>query len=217
MSLPPDYPERVYAGVLGKIIGVYLGRPFEGWSYERITADLGEVWYYVHERLGKPLIVTDDDIAGTFTFLRALEDYGYPRDLTPAQTGQTWLNYLIDRRTVLWWGGLGRRRGRGDGGGDRDRVWRGGRDPHLCLVVDSPDSPRPAKSGRGRASDQASELSAGGGHPGRNAPGVSPHAAGGLLAGTDLPGSNRPATAKCGSIRISATGFARKAWMVSSK
>lgn len=24
------YRERVYAGVLGKIIGVYLGRPFEG-------------------------------------------------------------------------------------------------------------------------------------------------------------------------------------------
>ena len=23
--------EPVYAGVLGKIIGVYLGRPFEGW------------------------------------------------------------------------------------------------------------------------------------------------------------------------------------------
>jgi hypothetical protein len=31
-ELPPDYIERVYAGVLGKIIGVYLGRPFEGWT-----------------------------------------------------------------------------------------------------------------------------------------------------------------------------------------
>jgi hypothetical protein len=29
-SLPADYVERVYAGVLGKMIGVYLGRPFEG-------------------------------------------------------------------------------------------------------------------------------------------------------------------------------------------
>ena len=28
----PDICERVYAGVLGKIIGVYLGRPFEGWT-----------------------------------------------------------------------------------------------------------------------------------------------------------------------------------------
>jgi ADP-ribosylglycohydrolase len=52
MQLPPDYPERVYAGVLGKIIGVYLGRPFEGWSHERIQSELGEIWYYVHDRLG---------------------------------------------------------------------------------------------------------------------------------------------------------------------
>ncbi len=106
-NLPHDYTERVYAGVLGKIIGVYLGRPFEGWTYERISQELGEIWYYVHEKLNVPLIVTDDDISGTFTFLRALPDYGNSRDLTPAQIGQTWLNYLIERRTVLWWGGLG--------------------------------------------------------------------------------------------------------------
>jgi len=107
MPIPHDYAERVYAGVLGKIIGVYLGRPFEGWTYERIMAELGEVAYYVHERLGKPLIVPDDDIAGTFTFLRALADRGDTPDLTPAQIGESWLNYLIERRTILWWGGFG--------------------------------------------------------------------------------------------------------------
>ena len=107
MPLPPDYTERVYAGVLGKIIGVYLGRPFEGWSYEDITAHLGEIWYYVHEQFGAPLIVTDDDISGTFTFARALQDYGYDKNLTAAQIGQTWLNYLIEKRTILWWGGMG--------------------------------------------------------------------------------------------------------------
>jgi ADP-ribosylglycohydrolase len=107
MPLPSDYLERVYAGVLGKIIGVYLGRPFEGWTYEKIMAELGEVWYYVHEKRGVPLIVTDDDISGTFTFLRALPDFGNPAGLTPAQIGQTWLNYLIEHRTVLWWGGMG--------------------------------------------------------------------------------------------------------------
>ena len=37
-QLPADYAERVYAGVLGKAIGVYLGRPFEGWTYEMIQA-----------------------------------------------------------------------------------------------------------------------------------------------------------------------------------
>ncbi len=68
---------------------------------------LGEINYYVHERRNVPLIVTDDDISGTFTFLRALEDYGYSTELTPAQIGQTWLNYLIEKRTVLWWGGMG--------------------------------------------------------------------------------------------------------------
>ncbi len=107
MALPKDYLERAYAGVLGKIIGVYLGRPFEGWSYEAITAHLGDINYYVHERLNVPLIVTDDDISGTFTFVRALEDYAYSRDITPAQIGETWLNYLIEEQTVLWWGGLG--------------------------------------------------------------------------------------------------------------
>jgi len=103
----PDYLERVYAGVLGKIIGVYLGRPFEGWTHEKILAELGEVDRYVYERFAMPLVVTDDDIAGTFTFPRALEDNGFDPNLTPAQIGDGWLNYLIDRRTVLWWGGMG--------------------------------------------------------------------------------------------------------------
>src|SRR5436853_2148737 len=107
MTLPPDYTERVYAGVLGKLIGVYLGRPFEGWTYDKIIAELGEINYYVHEQRNVPLIVTDDDISGTFTFLRALPDYGNSRDLTPEQIGQTWLNYIVEGRTILWWGGLG--------------------------------------------------------------------------------------------------------------
>ncbi len=104
---PTDYFERVYAGVLGKIIGVYLGRPFEGWLYRDILEKLGQVEYYVNDRLNAPLVVTDDDISGTFTFLRALEDYGNSSALTPVQIGQTWLNYIIDNRTILWWGGMG--------------------------------------------------------------------------------------------------------------
>jgi ADP-ribosylglycohydrolase len=112
VDFPSDYYERVYAGVLGKIIGVYLGRPFEGWTYEHIMEQLGEIKYYVHDRRDLPLhnhqlVVTDDDISGTFTFLRALPDYSNSLDLTPAQIGQTWLNYIIEQRTVLWWGGLG--------------------------------------------------------------------------------------------------------------
>lgn len=107
MAVPADYAERVYAGVLGKIIGVYLGRPFEGWSHEAILSKLGEVNYYIHEKLNVPLIVTDDDISGAFTFIRALTDYGISKNITPAQIGHTWLNYLIEEQTILWWGGMG--------------------------------------------------------------------------------------------------------------
>ena len=107
MTIPIDYTERVYAGVLGKLIGVYLGRPFEGWTYEMLDEQFGEINYYVHEHLDVPLIVTDDDISGTFTFLRALPDYGNSRDISAAQIGQSWLNYIIEERTILWWGGMG--------------------------------------------------------------------------------------------------------------
>ena len=107
MQINPDYAEKVYAGILGKIIGVYLGRPFEGWLFNRIIKELGEINYYVNEKLGVPLIVTDDDISGTFTFLRALQDYAHLSEITPEKIGDTWLNYLIEKKTVLWWGGLG--------------------------------------------------------------------------------------------------------------
>ena len=111
MSLPADYLEKTYAGVLGKIIGVYIGRPFEGWTYERITSELGPIWYYVNEKLGKPLIVPDDDITGTFTFIRALDDYDLGTrdgDRWSESIGKTWLNYIVEKKSILWWGGIGR-------------------------------------------------------------------------------------------------------------
>jgi ADP-ribosylglycohydrolase len=107
MPVPDDYLERVYAGVLGKLIGVYLGRPIEGWTYQKIIRELGPIEYYVHERLNQPLVVTDDDIAGTFTFLRALEDYGVSANLSAEDIGKAWLNYIVEERSILWWGGSG--------------------------------------------------------------------------------------------------------------
>nr|MBA2754770.1 ADP-ribosylglycohydrolase family protein [Chloroflexia bacterium] len=107
MALPTDYVERVYAGVLGKLIGVYLGRPVESWTYERITREIGEIDRYMPEVKGGVLVVTDDDISGTFTFLRSLPDHGNRLDITPEQIGQSWLNYIVETRTILWWGGMG--------------------------------------------------------------------------------------------------------------
>jgi ADP-ribosylglycohydrolase len=107
MSIPADYLERVYAGVLGKLIGVYLGRPFEGWTYQRILQELGPIEYYVHDRLKVPLVVTDDDISGTFTFVRALAEHGVKADLSAEEIGKTWLNSIVEQRSILWWGGNG--------------------------------------------------------------------------------------------------------------
>ena len=107
MKLDKVYEEKVYAGVLGKLIGVDLGRPFEQWTHERILEELGEINYYVNEKLNVPLVVTDDDITGTFTFLRALRENNYDPNITPKQIGQSWLNNLIENKTVLWWGGRG--------------------------------------------------------------------------------------------------------------
>ncbi len=106
-SFPPDYEERVYAGVLGKLIGVYLGRPFEQWSHEGIARRWGEIRRYVHDDQGVPLIVTDDDITGTFTFVRALLDHEITPELSSAQIGESWLNYIAEGVHVLWWGGMG--------------------------------------------------------------------------------------------------------------
>jgi ADP-ribosylglycohydrolase len=106
-SLPPDYLERVYAGVLGKLIGVYVGRPFENWTHQRILKELGPIKHYVHEKLNMPLVVTDDDISGTFTFVRALEEHGVTSNLSSEDIGKSWLNNVIESRSVFWWGGRG--------------------------------------------------------------------------------------------------------------
>lgn len=102
--LPGDYQERVYAGWLGKCIGVRFGAPIEGWTYEEIRNHLGEVRDYLPLPPGK-VFKPDDDTAFPMILIRALEDYG--PDVTAAEMGKTALNYLADQRGTLWWGGYG--------------------------------------------------------------------------------------------------------------
>lgn len=108
MNKQNEIDERIYAGVLGKLIGVYLGRPVEGWTYEKINQRFGEVAFYKSRDTGAPLIVPDDDISGTFAFYRAVEDNGYPAEISAKKVGDTWLNYIVENKTILWWGGLSR-------------------------------------------------------------------------------------------------------------
>ena len=45
-QLSEETIERIYAGWLGKIIGIRLGAPIEGWTAEKIAEVYGEVWNY---------------------------------------------------------------------------------------------------------------------------------------------------------------------------
>ena len=107
MKLDYNFEKKVYAGVLGKIIGVYLGRPFEGWPYDKIMKELGPIYYYVNNKLNLPLHVTDDDLNGTFTFIKAFKDFNFNRNITSKQIGDTWLNYCLENQAVLAWAGKG--------------------------------------------------------------------------------------------------------------
>ena len=106
-TLPADYLERAYAAVLGKLIGVYLGRPFENWTYRRIVRGVGR------NRILRPRparLSADRDRRRhrrNLHFIRALEDHGAKADISSREIGLTWLNAIVERRSILWWGGAG--------------------------------------------------------------------------------------------------------------
>ena len=39
--------------------------------------------------------------------IRALEDEAADRPISSEAVGRAWLNYIIENRTVFWWGGYG--------------------------------------------------------------------------------------------------------------
>lgn len=42
-----EFIEKIYAGWLAKIVGIRLGAPVEGWTYDRIRNIFGEVTDYL--------------------------------------------------------------------------------------------------------------------------------------------------------------------------
>lgn len=96
--------EKIYAGFIGKAIGVRLGAPVEPtiWSYERIRDTYGEVTQYLRDFKN---FAADDDTNGPVYFIRALRDYGL--DCTAEDVGRTWLNYAAEEHGMYWWGGFG--------------------------------------------------------------------------------------------------------------
>lgn len=99
-----NYKERIYAGLLGKAIGVRLGAPLEtaNWTKERIKESFGQLNGYIKD---SKRFAADDDTNGPIFFSRALYDYGKP--LTYEKISQTWFNYTRDGQGMFWWGGVG--------------------------------------------------------------------------------------------------------------
>lgn len=104
--IPADYEMRVYAGWLGKCIGVRFGAPLESWTYQDIRDNLGPLDGYIDEMPGK-VFKPDDDTSLPMILIRALEESGADPTLSARQIGDTWLNYLADQHGTLWWGGYG--------------------------------------------------------------------------------------------------------------
>ncbi|MBQ6335252.1 MAG: ADP-ribosylglycohydrolase family protein [Erysipelotrichaceae bacterium] len=96
-----EYLEKVYASWLGKLIGIRLGSPVEGWSHEKIMADFGDKEGYL---VDYDIYAADDDSNGPLFFVRALLD---EEELTTENIGDCFLNYLQEYRGFFWWGGVG--------------------------------------------------------------------------------------------------------------
>lgn len=102
--IPRDYLERVYSGWLGKIIGIRLGAPIEGWDYWRIKEVFGEIDSYPVDYRE---FAADDDSNGPLFFLRALENASDPGNMQPQDVAQALLNYAPFEHGFFWWGGYG--------------------------------------------------------------------------------------------------------------
>ena len=103
-TMNPEFIEKIYAGWLAKVIGVRLGAPIEGWTYERIQAELGELAGYPKEYRQ---FAADDDTNGPLFFLRALGDSEEGYDISAQDVGNALLNYASYESGFFWWGGYG--------------------------------------------------------------------------------------------------------------
>lgn len=105
-AMKKEWIEKIYAGWLAKIIGIRLGAPVEGWTYEQIKSVYGELKGYP---VDYKRFAADDDSNGPLFFLRALEEsMKKGREMTADDVGEALLNYAPFEHGFFWWGGYGR-------------------------------------------------------------------------------------------------------------
>ncbi len=99
-----EYIERIYAGWMAKIIGIRLGAPVEGWTYEQIKEIYGAPDGYTVDFRE---FAADDDSNGPFFFLHGLEDGKKWEHMEAQDVGDALLNYAPYEKGFFWWGGYG--------------------------------------------------------------------------------------------------------------
>ena len=102
-----DYEERVYAGLLGQAIGAGLARHYLGKTRTLSAGELGKIGYDLDERANFSAHFAHETMAGALTAVRVLEDFDFASSFSCEHVAQTWLNYAIENRALLWWGGMG--------------------------------------------------------------------------------------------------------------
>lgn len=106
MLMKTEDIEKIYAGWLGKMIGIRMGAPIEGFSYEQIKNIYGEPDGYLFDYRGKEF-AADDDSNGPLFFLRALEDSNKGETIEAQYVADALLNYAPFEHGFFWWGGYG--------------------------------------------------------------------------------------------------------------
>lgn len=97
--IPDNYVEKTYAGWLGKVIGIRMGAPIEGWSKEKIHTMVGDsIKDYLVDYQD---FAADDDSNGPIYFIRALKNY---KEAASREFGYTFLNYVPKEHGFFWWG-----------------------------------------------------------------------------------------------------------------
>ena len=97
-----EYIDRIYAGWLAKIIGIRLGAPVEGWTFEQIRKRYGRIDAYPVDYQD---FAADDDSNGPIFFVRALKEGKHFPDMEPQDVGDALMNYAGYQHGFFWFGG----------------------------------------------------------------------------------------------------------------
>ena len=97
--------EKIYAGWLGKTIGVIHGSPIEGMGYYKINELYGEISDYLVKYED---YASDDDLNGPLFFLKGMEDGKKGQNTKSQDVANALLNYAPYEHSFFWWGGYGK-------------------------------------------------------------------------------------------------------------